>query len=70
MNAVFLIFFMIDIKILRNSPDIVEKALYNKGIQGVDLSRVIALDAERVRLGQELDALRARRNELSSQMGK
>ncbi len=60
---------MIDIKILRNNPDIVAGALHNKGIKGVDLDRVIELDKERVRLGQELDTLRARRNELSSKMG-
>ncbi len=60
---------MIDIKILRNNPDIIASALHNKGIKGVDLDRVIELDKERVRLGQELDTLRARRNELSSKMG-
>lgn len=60
---------MIDIKILRNNPEIVAKALHDK-VMNVDLDRVIFLDKERVRLGQSLDALRARRNELSSQMGK
>ena len=60
---------MIDIKILRNNPEIVAKALHDK-VMNVDLDRVIFLDKERVRLGQSLDTLRARRNELSSQMGK
>ena len=60
---------MIDIKILRNNPEIVAKALHDK-VMNVDLDRVIFLDKERVRLGQSLDSLRARRNELSSQMGK
>lgn len=61
---------MIDIKILRNNPEIVEKALVNKGIKGVDLAKVIELDKERIRLQQELDELRAKRNEISSKMGK
>ncbi len=60
---------MIDIKILRANPDIVEKALVNKGIKWVNVQEVITLDQKRVKLGQELDALRARRNELSSRMG-
>lgn len=61
---------MIDIKILRNNPEIVEKALHDKVVKGVDLNRVIELDKERIRLQQELDELRAKRNELSAQMGK
>lgn len=61
---------MIDIKILRNNPEIVAKTLHDKVVKGVDLDRVIELDRERVRLQQELDVLRARRNELSAQMGK
>lgn len=40
---------MIDIKILRTNPDIVQKALDNKVVK-VDLDRVIELDKERVRL--------------------
>jgi seryl-tRNA synthetase len=31
---------------------------------------VIRLDTERVKLGQELDALRAKKNEISASMGK
>lgn len=61
---------MIDIKILRNNPEIVEKTLHDKVVKGVDLEKVIELDTLRISLGQELDALRARRNEISSQMGK
>lgn len=61
---------MIDIKILRNSPEIVRKALHDKVTKWVDLDEVIRLDTERVRLQQELDALRARKNEISASMGK
>lgn len=61
---------MIDIKVLRTNPELVKKALQNKVTKWVDLDRVIALDAERVSLQQELDTLRGRRNDLSSQMGK
>ena len=61
---------MIDIKILRTNPDLVRKALHDKVTKWVDLDQVIELDKTRIRLQQELDALRARRNELSSSMGK
>lgn len=36
----------------------------------MDLDEVLRLDSERVRLQQELDALRARKNEISASMGK
>lgn len=61
---------MIDIKILRTNPDLVRKALADKVTKWVDLDAVMALDAARISLGQELDALRMRRNDISSQMGK
>lgn len=61
---------MIDIKILRTNPELVRKALHDKVTKWVDLDKVIELDLARVSLGQELDALRARRNTLSSEMGK
>ena len=60
---------MIDIKILRSNPEIVAQALVNKGITGVDLEEVIMLDKKRLKLWQEVEGLRARRNEISSLMG-
>lgn len=60
---------MIDIKILRTTPDVVEKALTNKGVKGVNLQEILTLDASRIKLQQELDVLRARRNEISASMG-
>lgn len=59
---------MIDIKILRTSPEIVRKALHDK-VTKVDLDLVIELDRKRVALQQGLDVMRARRNEISSLMG-
>ncbi len=61
---------MIDLKILRTNPDLVRKALHDKVTKGVDLDLVITLDTKRLKLQQDLDTLRARRNELSSTMGK
>lgn len=60
---------MIDIKILRTNPEIVRKALHDKGTK-VDLDRAIELDARRLKLKQETDAIRTERNKLSDLMGK
>jgi seryl-tRNA synthetase len=61
---------MIDIRILRQNQELVKKALHDKVTKWVDLDRVIALDALRISLGQELDVLRMRRNDISASMGK
>ncbi|MBC7503811.1 serine--tRNA ligase [Candidatus Gracilibacteria bacterium] len=60
---------MIDIKILRTNPELIKKTLHDKVTKGVDLDRVIALDAQRIALGQDLDILRMRRNDISANMG-
>ena len=58
---------MIDLKVLRNQPDIVAQAIRNKG-STVDLDLVRKLDAERSRLHTEVDVIRAERNKLSAEM--
>ena len=60
---------MIDIKILRTNPEVVRAAIVNKSAK-VNLDDVIKLDAERLKLQQEVESLRARRNGLSDSMGK
>ena len=62
---------MIDIKFLRENPEIVRQNIRNKFQDGklplVD--RVIALDKENRSIKQEVEALRAQRNKLSKQIG-
>ena len=60
---------MIDIKILRSNQELVKKTLHDKATKWVDLDHVIALDAQRIALGQDLDVLRMRRNDISHSMG-
>lgn len=60
---------MIDIKILREHPDVVAKTLHDKVVK-VDLEHLQNLDQRRLSLGREVEALRARRNWLSSLLGK
>ncbi len=62
---------MIDIKFLRQNPDIVRQNIKNK-FQDHKLplvDEVIALDAENRAIIQEADTLRSNRNKLSSQFG-
>jgi seryl-tRNA synthetase len=55
---------MIDLKLLRQQPDIFKNAAEQKGVV-VDIDRFLEVDASRLTLQQELDRLRAQRNELA-----
>ena len=62
---------MLDIKFLRDNPDVVRQNIKNK-FQDHKLplvDEVIALDAENRAIMQEADALRGNRNKLSKQIG-
>ncbi|MBI4949808.1 MAG: serine--tRNA ligase [Deltaproteobacteria bacterium] len=60
---------MLDIKYLRDSLEEAEKRLASRS-GAVDLSRFRALDAERRKLLGEAEALKARRNAVSEEIGK
>lgn len=59
---------MLDIKLIRQNPEIVREALINKGVK-VDLDQIIALDVQRRQILQEVEQLKAKRNEVSKQVG-
>lgn len=59
---------MLDLKFVRSNPDIVRQALINKGVE-VDLDRILALDVERRQILSEVEQLKARRNDVSKQVG-
>lgn len=59
---------MLDLKFVRANPDIVRQALVNKGV-AVDLDRILELDQERRQTLTEVEALKAKRNEVSKQVG-
>jgi seryl-tRNA synthetase len=59
---------MLDLKFVRSNPEVVREALVNKGVD-VDLDRILALDVERRQIIAEVEQLKAKRNDVSKQVG-
>ncbi|MHB8764549.1 MAG: serine--tRNA ligase [Deferrisomatales bacterium] len=59
---------MLPIKFVRDHADRLRAALAARGAD-VDLGRILALDDDRRRILQELEALRSRRNQISKEVG-
>jgi len=60
---------MLDIKLIRDNPDLVRQALEKRG-QSAPLDKIMSLDERRRQLLHEMETLRAQRNEVSKQLGK
>jgi len=60
---------MIDIKLLRDTPERVKEALKKRGVK-LDVDKLLELDKRKKELLQEVERLRAQRNKISSQKGK
>jgi len=60
---------MLDLKFVRENPEIVREAIKNKG-EDVDLDALLQLDCERRKLLVEGDELKHRRNVISEEIGK
>ena len=60
---------MISIDLIRRDPDLVRQAMRNRAAD-VPLDEILSLDEERRSLIVQADALRARRNEVSREMGR
>ncbi|MCA9335925.1 serine--tRNA ligase [Candidatus Saccharibacteria bacterium] len=58
---------MLDIRFIRENPDLVQEAARNKGYD-VDIKELLSADESRRELMSKADELRSRRNEISSQM--
>ena len=59
---------MIDIKILRESPELVKNSIKNKGIKNFDFDKLVLLDKQRLSLLKEVEDLRSKRNSLSDEI--
>lgn len=60
---------MLDIKFIRENKELVKEAIKNKNIK-LDIEELLNTDDERRKLQQEIDGLRARRNEIADMMKK
>ncbi len=60
---------MIDIKVLRENPDLIRQALENRGVS-FDFDQLLEMDKRRRLIITEIDNLRKERNELSEKVGK
>ncbi len=61
---------MIDIKLIRENPDIIYRAMEKRGEDRCSIEEVIALDNSYRQLLKEAEALRARRNTVSDEIGR
>ncbi|MGB2705843.1 MAG: serine--tRNA ligase [Candidatus Omnitrophota bacterium] len=60
---------MLDIKFIRENPDVVKKAVKDKGMK-VDIDEFLKIDAERRKLLTEMETLKREKNEASAKIGK
>lgn len=60
---------MIDIKLIRDNPDLVKDAVRKKNMK-VDIDQIIAVDARRRAIVAEFDELRAKQNKAGEQIAK
>ena len=61
---------MLDLDIIRTRTDEVRRNVENRRVKGTDVDRILQLADRRGALITEVDALRARRNDLSQRIGK
>ena len=61
---------MLDIKLIRERPDFVKGELAKRGIEAVEVDRLLQADAGRRKLQAQLDQLRADRKRRSKEVGK
>jgi seryl-tRNA synthetase len=61
---------MLDLRLIREQPDIVRAALTKRGMETALVDRILTLDEERRRQVAELEGLRAQRNAISKEIGR
>ncbi len=60
---------MVDLKLLRENPDLLRQAILNRGLE-FDLDELLELDKKRRSIITEIDNLRKERNRLSEEVGR
>jgi seryl-tRNA synthetase len=59
---------MLDIKFIRENPDIVKKSMKDKGVR-LDIEEFLTLDSERRKLVTDVEGLKRQKNEVSDKIG-
>lgn len=59
---------MLDIRFIRENPTQVQKNAVDKGYKGLSVEKLLKADEQRRGLGQQVDELRAKRNDIAAQM--
>lgn len=60
---------MLDLKYIRENPDLVKKGLSGKRVPPSEIDQILALDSERRKCLVEVDVLKAKKNKLSEEVG-
>src|SRR5271156_1299458 len=61
---------MLDIKLIRERPDFVKAELAKRGVDAIEVDRLLEADQKRRKLQAEVDQLRADRKRRSREVGK
>jgi seryl-tRNA synthetase len=61
---------MLDIKLIREHPDLLRKALESRGLDSSIVDKILALDLQRLELISKIDALRRELKIGSKEIGK
>jgi len=61
---------MLDLRLIREQPDLVREALVKRGMRTALVDRILAVDEDRRRNMTELEALRAQRKMISKEIGR
>ena len=61
---------MLDINLIKENPELVQVALAKRGITNIDLNQIIALDTNKRELLRNNEDIRAKRNQLSTDISK
>ena len=59
---------MLDINLFRENPDLIREGMVKRGLDPSSVDKVIALDARRRDILQEVESLRAKRNQGSKEI--
>ncbi|HEY3251862.1 MAG TPA: serine--tRNA ligase, partial [Ignavibacteria bacterium] len=61
---------MLDIKLIRENPELVKKGLVKKGIKAESVDKILQLDGKRREIIQEVEKLKSLRNKVSQDVAK